>query len=205
MNEGLFVTVEGIDGAGTTTVVDEAENQLPDVMTTAEPAEQYWTGEQVRRSIGSDDSPPATDFHMFMADRAYHIEHTVKPALNAGKTLISDRYLDSTLAYQQEALDGTVEDSKAFIEYNLNQDWVVWPDLTILIDVPAEVAAKRGSRDDDKYEVSDFQKTVRQNYLDIAEDNPRIITVDGEQEKQAVVGECLTIIHEAQVQHAAHQ
>lgn len=199
MTDGLFISIEGIDGSGKSTVVEAAEDQLTQVVTSREPAEQYWTGEATRRAINSDSTHPMTDFHFFLGDRAYHIKHAIVPALESGKTFISDRYADSTRAYQREALDGVIEDPAQYIDDTMGE-WVIEPDLTILIDISAEESARRSSSGD-KYEASEFLRAVRQHYLDIAEDNPRMITVDGERSEEEVVGEALTIINEAQAQH----
>lgn len=197
---GLFVTIEGVDGAGKSTVIEKAKEELHDVVTTREPS-PLWTGPQVRNAIDDDHSHPMTDFHFFLGDRAYHIKHTILPALQEGRTVISDRYSDSTRAYQGVALDGVVPDPEEYIEYNLQHDWHIEPDVTILIDIDAEESARRTS-DGDKYEASGFIEQVRQNYLDLEEENPRIIKIDGTQSPEAVVGYCLTIINEAQVQSA---
>lgn len=199
-NNGLFVTLEGIDAAGKTTVADAIDERFSDVVRTQEPAEQHWTGEATRRAIESDETPAMTDFYLFMADRAYHIEHTVRPALSAGNVVVCDRYIDSTYAYQQEVLGGAVEDPTAFIEYNLNHDWVLQPDITILLDISAAESARRQAAGD-KYETSEFLSRVRNNYREHAADNPRIITVDAEQEPEQVIGEVMVILDEA----ATHQ
>lgn len=175
---GTLIAIEGIDGSGTTTLVDAYKN-APGVMTTAEPAEQHWTGQAARRAINDDDAHPMTDLFMFLADRAYHIENTIQPALDDGATVITDRYMLSTYAYQQENLRGVVDDPVGFIARSM-ADWVVRPDLTILLDLPAEIAERRTS-DDDKYEVSSFQQKVRDNYLRLADQSSNTVVVDAAQ------------------------
>jgi len=198
MSRPLVISIEGIDGSGTTSVTDAAQKRFKNVKTTAEPAEQFYTGEATRKAINDNKTHPMTDFHFFIGDRAYHIENTIKPALKAGRTVITDRYLHSTFAYQQVNLDGVVDEPEEYIHESM-KEWVLYPNLTILLDVPADVAAERTS-DDDKYEVSSFQKKVRQNYLDLAEDDPSVITVDASQPKEKVMMESLTIIEEAMTQ-----
>lgn len=199
---GLFVTIEGPDGSGKSTVVDAAESRFDDVKTTAEPAEHLWTGEQARTSINDDDSHPLTDFHFFLGDRAHHTKETILPALKAGKTVISDRYSDSTRVYQSEILEGLVDNPGEYIENSLDQPWHLTPDITILIDITPEESARRTSSGD-KYEASAFIQKVRQNYLDLEQNNPRIIRVDGEAPKEEVITKCLTIIEEAQIHTAS--
>lgn len=181
---GTFVAVEGIDGSGTTTVVEALDDEL-DVVATAEPAEQHWTGEAARRAINDQDAHPMTDLMFFLGDRAYHIENTIEPALHEGKTVVTDRYWLSTYAYQQENLDGVVRDPVAFIARSMSE-WVLEPDLTILLDLPVEVATER-SAGEDKYEVSEFQRTVRDNYLDIAEQDESVLVVDATEPEEVVV------------------
>lgn len=175
---GCFIAVEGIDGSGTTTVVDRLSGD-PDVVTTTEPAEHHWTGKAARRAINDDETHPLTDLYFFLGDRAYHLKHTIEPALAEGKTVISDRYLLSTYAYQQENIREYIPRPKEYISESMRY-WVRQPDLTILLDLPVEAAMER-SAGGDKYEVSEFQQVVRHNYLAQAERDPSIVVVDAAQ------------------------
>lgn len=198
--EGLFITLEGVDGSGKTSLVEAAVEKLDDIETTREPAEHLWTGEAARRAINSD-GHPATDFHLFLGDRANHLNETIVPALERGKTVICDRYSDSTRAYQKEILGDAVEDPEYFIDFNLGQPWHLEPDLTLLLDITAEESARRTS-EGDKYEKSAFIESVRDNYRELAETHDRIIYVNAENPMEAVQEYALAIIHEAQAQNA---
>jgi len=191
----MFITVEGIDGAGKSTVIESIQQELEDVnvptKTTREPSPN-WTGPVVRQAIDDDETHPMTDLHFFVGDRAYHIKHSIAPALQQGKVVISDRYSDSTRAYQQENIAGFVSEPRSHIEEMLGS-WHLEPDLTLLLDVPAEEGVERAS-DDDKYEVPEFLKSVRNNYLELADEFDRIITIDATQPEERVCNIASSIV-----------
>jgi len=191
----MFITVEGIDGAGKSTVIESIQQELDDVNvlteTTREPSPN-WTGPVVRQAIDDDETHPMTDLHFFVGDRAYHIKHSIAPALQQGKVVISDRYSDSTRAYQQENIAGFVSEPRSHIEEMLGS-WHLEPDLTLLLDVPAEEGVERAS-DDDKYEVPEFLKSVRNNYLELADEFDRIITIDATQPEERVCNIASSIV-----------
>lgn len=191
----MFITVEGIDGAGKSTVIESIQQELEDVdvptKTTREPSPN-WTGPVVRQAIDDDETHPMTDLHFFVGDRAYHIKHSIAPALQKGKVVISDRYSDSTRAYQQENIAGFVSEPRSHIEEMLGS-WHLEPDLTLLLDVPAEEGVERAS-DDDKYEVPEFLKSVRNNYLELADEFDRIITIDATQPEERVCNIASSIV-----------
>lgn len=189
---GTLIAVEGIDGSGTTTLVESFADE-PDTVTTKEPAEQHWTGRVARRAINDNTTHPMTDLFFFLGDRAYHLENTVWPALADGQTVITDRYLHSTFAYQQENIKDEVYDPVDFID-RVMLDWVERPDLVILLDLPTEVAAERRSEEGDKYEVSEFQRKVRDNYLRVATNDPDIYVIDAEQTIEEVRAEADQLI-----------
>jgi len=191
----MFITVEGIDGAGKSTVIESIQQELEDVnvptKTTREPSPN-WTGPVVRQAIDDDETHPMTDLHFFVGDRAYHIKHSIAPALQQGKVVISDRYSDSTRAYQQENIAGFVSEPRSHIEEMLGS-WHLEPDLTLLLDVTAEEGVERAS-DDDKYEVPEFLKSVRNNYLELADEFDRIITIDATQPEERVCNIASSIV-----------
>lgn len=191
----FFCTVEGIDGAGKSTVIESIQQELEEVnvptKTTREPSPN-WTGPVVRQAIDDDETHPMTDLHFFVGDRAYHIKHSIAPALQQGKVVISDRYSDSTRAYQQENIAGFVSEPRSHIEEMLGS-WHLEPDLTLLLDVPAEEGVERAS-DDDKYEVPEFLKSVRNNYLELAEEFDRVITIDATQPEERVCNIASSIV-----------
>lgn len=192
---GLLVTVEGIDGAGKSTVVDALREEYKKTVTTSEPSE-CWTGKQVYRAISSannDDAHPVTTFFLFMADRNQHIQDLIQPSLEDGMMVISDRYSDSTFAYQQHALRETIDNPIEFARETMEQ-WSIEPDITIFIDVPVDVAVER-AEGKDEYENTEFLSRVRENYHDLIEDDPdRWEVVDGTQPKAEVREEVIDII-----------
>lgn len=193
MTDGTFITVEGIDGAGKTTVVDAINQEYKRVLRTQEPSE-LWTGKQVRRAISNDeDTPPLATFYLFMADRVHHIEEEIKPAIDDGMLVVSDRYADSTLAYQPVALADHVILPQQFMEATM-KPWNYDPDLTIYIDIPVEVAIQR-VEGDEEYEKVDFLRKVKSNYEDLSvRFSNRYRIVDGTQSKKEVRKNVLDIV-----------
>lgn len=184
----MFVSLEGLDGSGKSTVVEAIENEYLDATTTAEPSE-LWTGKQVRRCLTDEEIDPLTDFYFFMGDRIHHIENVVRPVAENGGFVISDRYADSTRAYQPVALgqsdyfDSQV-DAKLFIEATM-APWNYEPDLTLYIDISVDTALERCD-EEEKYEKREFLEQVKQNYDALVETQDRIVRIDGEQSKEAV-------------------
>ena len=193
--EGNFITVEGIDGSGKTTVVEALEEEFSDVHRTAEPSE-LWTGKQVRRAISNDgDADPLTTFYLFMADRVHHIEREVKPAVEDGQIVLSDRYADSTRVYQPLALADHVENPDEFIQQTM-EPWDYEPDLTIYIELPPGIAIGR-VEGNEKYEKIDFIEEVKENYeelLNSEEHGNRFVRIDGDQSKQEVAQDAVDVV-----------
>jgi len=191
----MFVTVEGVDGSGKSSVVKSIVAQAfvdgrDDIMRTKEPTETEY-GQLIRANMG-EDTDPIADFHLFMADRRNHIENHIKPALEEGNTVICDRYADSTRAYQPVALAGESDEkpfdsrweAKFFIEQTMKH-WLLEPDLTVYLDISVDTAIARSSGDE-KYEEREFLEEVKANYDALADTRDRIIRIDGEQSKENV-------------------
>jgi dTMP kinase len=192
-DNGLFVTLEGIDGSGKTTAADAIEREFKSVVRTQEPSD-LWTGKQVRRAISNDsDTHPLTTFFLFMADRTYHINERITPALDRDMMVVSDRYSDSTLAYQPVALEDHINDPKAWMELVMEQ-WNLEPDLTIYLDVSVDTAIER-SAGDEEYEDREFLRQVKMNYGQIREMfSHRYEVVDGDQPIEDVRAEVVELI-----------
>jgi len=194
----LFVSVEGLDGAGTTTLVQGIAERRPEYVTTAEPTGTP-LGKQIRSNL-RDTSDPVLDLLLFVADRREHLVEEIEPALESGSTVVTDRYVDSTRAYQPISLvEETADDvffselqAKNYIEW-LHGYWHREPDLTLYIDVPVDTALDRSSLDE-KYENKQFLAQARQNYHALAEFKDRIVTIDGTQSAEAVLDESLDVI-----------
>ena len=196
-NGNFFISTEGIDNSGKTTLVPIIEDALRaegfPVTLTSEPSD-HWTGKTVRRAIDSETQEhELTAFFMFMADRNKHIKETITPALESGEVVLSDRFADSTRVYQRHALDGHVSDPEAFIE-DVMRDWSIEPDLTLYLDITPEESMARGGGGD-VYENEEFLKDVRSAYKDLAEENPdRIVEIDAMQPVSEVAKECVSHI-----------
>jgi dTMP kinase len=197
LNRGRFIVLEGIDGAGTTTQAKLLrrwlERQGRRVHQTAEPS----TGPlgntlrqaMRRRLVGADGEAldPRAFAALFVADRADHLTGEIEPALARGEDVICDRYVLSSLAYQ--GLDADL-------------DWVTAlnapmraPDLTLFVDVDAEVAAQRRAGRGgvtEIYEVDDFLRRVVQAYRDVIRLRPadNVITIDGNGDVRGVHRAC---------------
>ena len=186
---GKFITFEGIDGSGKSTqlklLVDMLRSKGTDVVATCEPGGTT-LGRELRRVFleSGERVVPRAELLLFAADRSQHVELLIKPSLDAGKVVISDRYADATLAYQgagrgfpeklvREIIDVATEGLK--------------PDMTLFFDLPADKAIgrmdrRRGSqtnRMDAEGEV--FYTRVRAAYLAIAAAEPeRFRTIDAD-------------------------
>lgn len=179
--KGKLITLEGIDGSGKSTNLKRLQYHFkdkPDVVFTREPTNS-WIGEAVYRAIKCETDPLAELF-LFIADHAYHLNNTIKPALEDNKLVISDRYSDSRYAYQGVTLKGTVKHPLEWV-MGLHKGWTVVPDLTVLFDVDPKTAITRvNCRDHQtKFEKIAFLEQVRNNYLKIVEKEPdRFLVVD---------------------------
>jgi len=203
ISKGSFITFEGIEGCGKTTQMTRLEKYLKaraiSVVTTQEPGEGE-VGEAIRRQLldhhegGLD---PTAEVMLYLADRAQHVAHFLIPALRAGKTILCDRFTDSTLAYQGYGRGISLEMLKnlnGFVTHDLV------PDITFLFDIPAEEGfARIRSRTLDRMESEAlvFHRAVREGYLQIARDNPgRIVRVDARPSVSEVFDELLQILEE---------
>lgn len=192
MDEGTFITVEGIDGAGKTLAVKAIREEF-DAVTTQEPSE-FWTGDQLRKALRNE-TPAFTDFFLFMADRHYHIEEKIKPALRDRELVVSDRFADSTLAYQPVQLQDEVEYPQQWIE-RVMAPWNIMPDLTIYLDVTLDTAMKRLDGNE-KYERLEMLEGVAANYEQLRDRfTDRYTRVDAEQSKEEVREEVLGIVRD---------
>ena len=179
----MFIVFEGIDGSGKGTqarmLADHLIRQGKRVVLTEEPTKELFTGYFTRILLRSKDTPhPKTIALMMAADRNEHVEKIIRPALEAGEIVISERYYWSSFVYQ--SLQGVSDD---FLNY-INRDFLR-PDVTVLIDVPAEVAMERilgRAHGNDglvqKLEQLEFLRSVRKKYLEIAE-SEGFVVVDG--------------------------
>lgn len=183
---GKFITFEGIEGVGKSTNIDsfvgavEAEGQA--VIQTREPGGTA-TAEDIRRILkehGDEPMPATAELLLMFAARAINVGNTIRPALEAGTWVVSDRFTDSTRAYQGGGR-GLSREQIDWLARLVHGD--VEPDLTILLDAPVEIALQRAGRrgEPDRFEVEqgDFFTRVRDTYLQLAREEPdRFVVVD---------------------------
>ena len=181
MKKGYFITFEGADGCGKTTqsklVQEYLENSGYEVVWTREPGAKG-LGQKIRELLlhYDGDVAPMCEAFLFLADRAQHIEHLIKPAVAEGKIVICDRHTDSTIAYQGY---GRGEDINQLKYLNNLATGSIKPDLTFVFDVATDVAQKRVGDEKDRMESAgiEFHKKVRQGYLEIAKQEPERVKV----------------------------
>ena len=188
---GRFITFEGIDGAGKSTQIDVIETTLKargfEVIRTREPGGTP-LGEVIRKELLSVSMDPATETLLFFASRAEHIAQVIKPALNRGAWVLSDRFTDATYAYQVGGRGfpaHKVEELERWTHGDLQ------PDRTVLFDIDPKVAAQRvaQARSMDRFEKEslDFFTRVRNAYLTRAKESPeRFLIVNSMQNKESV-------------------
>ncbi|MDJ0910557.1 MAG: dTMP kinase [Woeseiaceae bacterium] len=186
MPRGRFITIEGIEGVGKSTqmsrLVSAIEAAGYEVVTTREPGGTP-TAELIRNVVLGHAEEPISDIAellLMFASRSILVENVIRPALEAGKWVVSDRFVDASRAYQGGGRGIPME------RVNELADWVLKdlsPDLTVLLDAPVDVAMtrtdRRGDHDRLDSEKADFYTRVRQCYLDLAAGEPeRFAVVD---------------------------
>jgi dTMP kinase len=189
MAAGLFISLEGIDGVGKSTQSDLLEEFLvaegKTVVCTLEPGGTE-LGQEIRHLLlhRKGDVAPRAEALLYAADRAHHVATKVRPALERGEVVITDRYLDSSVAYQGVGRALKAEDVRAISMFAVEG---LLPQLTILLDLDAAAAAARRSKTGEapdrlEREKIEFFEAVRQAFLDMAADEPeRWLVVDARQ------------------------
>lgn len=186
MPGGIFIVFDGSEGAGKSTQVALLKAHLEqagrDVLLVRDPGTTP-IGEQIRAILLD---PRHTDMGMrcemllYMAARAQMMRQIIAPALEAGRIVISDRFVSSTLAYQLGGDGLTAEQIRAVADIAISQRW---PDMTLLLDMPVEISMARVQRAKDRIEQRpmSYHEQVRRNYLAQAHGDPqrhRIINAD---------------------------
>jgi dTMP kinase len=186
MASGLFISLEGIDGVGKSTQSDLLEEFLRaqgrEVVRTLEPGGTE-LGQEIRHLLlhRKGDVAPRAEALLYAADRAHHVASKIRPALNRGEVVMTDRYLDSSVAYQGVGRALSAEDVRAISMFAVEG---LLPDLTILLDLEASAAAARRNNTGEapdrlEREKIDFFEAVRQAYLDMAAAEPdRWLVID---------------------------
>jgi dTMP kinase len=177
-NKGLFITFEGVEGAGKTTniayIAEKIERAGHEILLTREPGGTS-LGEAIRELLISKDFPEMhqdTELLLMFAARAEHLQREIIPALKAGKWVLCDRFTDATYAYQGAGRGIDVNHIKLL--ENLVQG-SLRPDYTFLFDLDAEIglarAQSRGESDRFEQQHVDFFNRVRNQYLQMAKDS----------------------------------
>ncbi|RQD56272.1 MAG: dTMP kinase [Desulfonatronovibrio sp. MSAO_Bac4] len=192
----MFITLEGIEGCGKSTqagmLKENLRHEKLDVVLTKEPGGSR-LGKNLRKillSMENTDLTREAELFLYLADRSQHIHTLIKPALEAGKFVISDRFSDSMIVYQGF---GRGMDIHLLSKFNEVATSGIMPQLTILMDLPAEVGLKRAMgrniekklvREEGRFEAENltFHQTIREGYLKWAELNKdRFFIVDATQ------------------------
>jgi len=208
MGKGFFITLEGVEGSGKTTqtalVADALRLAGHRVTVTREPGGTR-AGEAIR-AIFLDSAVSlhaAAELLLVLADRAQHVREKLKPALAAGEIVLSDRYSDSTVAYQGY---GRGLDLKLLEELNRLASDGTRPDLTIVLDLDVETGLERTRarvrgdvRGPDRFEGEqvEFHRRVREGFLTIARDEPdRVKTIDATAQVAEITSRIIAAIAE---------
>ena len=192
--KGAFITLEGVEGCGKTTQMSLLRDRLEEagrhVVLTREPGGTP-VAEAIRAILldpANTALSPVAELLLYEAARAQHVAERIKPALDEGAIVVCDRFADSTTAYQGA---GRVLPLETVLHLHRVATGTVWPDLTIVLDLPAETGLERAaaarSRDRIELEPLEFHQRVRAEFLRIAEAEPeRIKVVDASQPPEAV-------------------
>jgi len=187
LRKGYFITFEGLDTCGKSTQIDLLEKYLKsknlNVVKTFEPGATS-LGKRLREIIlnpnGVIKIPPLVEAFLYAADRAQHVTEIIKPALEKNYIILSDRYVDSSLAYQGYIRNLGVEFIKIINEPAMEN---IYPNLTLFIDIsPQEIIKRFQNKNLDRIEndISKYHIELRNAYVELAKNNPeRIVTING--------------------------
>ena len=204
--KGCFITFEGVEGSGKSTQINLLADKLretgKEVVLTREPGGTN-LGQKIRKLLLDPDNidmDNRAEILLYAADRAQHVKKKIIPALNEGKIVLTDRYIDSNIAYQ-----GYGRKLEMDMVRNVNE-WVirdVWPDLTILLDIDAQKGLERARNlspdkkgDRLEQEIITFYENIREGYLKIAKKEKRFVVVDGNQKPKDIHNKIFKIIKE---------
>lgn len=204
MTQGVFITLEGGEGVGKTTLLEGLKRVLAqekrEVIFTREPGGTP-RAEALRKVLldqvtASDPMSAETEALIICAARSIHVDELILPARSRGAMIVCDRFSDSTRAYQGNRLDD--EQLETLINFATKG---LEPDLTILLDgEPAILSERRKSRqgNQDRFEIRDhrFHENVRQRFLDLVERAPhRIVIVNAEKPPEHVLQTCVEMLN----------
>ena len=189
--KGFFLTIEGVDGAGKSSHMERISTCFKahryDIVTTREPGGTP-LAERLREILLSQNKSLETELLLMFAARQEHINQLIKPALAAGRAVICDRFTDSSFAYQGGGRQMSHQKIQSLVDLVHPE---LEPDLTLLFDLPLEIARARMLRerqlDRFEQEQADFFERVRAAYLKRSNDDPeRFVIIDSSQPKERV-------------------
>jgi dTMP kinase len=197
-----LITFEGGEGAGKTTLIRSLASKLEDegrkVLCTRAPG-SLKIGAKIRDLLlhcSPEEITPKTELFLFLADRSSHVEREIKPALDAGRVVLCDRYNDSTIAYQGIARGLGKEEVEKLCDFACSG---LKPKLTFYLDIDPETGLQRaidvGEKDRIESEALGFHKKIRNAYLQIAHEHPkRIHVLDASKDKDQVLADAWKIL-----------
>ncbi len=193
----MIVVIEGIDGAGKTTIakalVKELKRRGYDVIYLREPTDSEW-GRRIREARNLS---PKEELELFLKDREWDVKHNILPALKDGKIVVMDRYYHSTIAYQ-----GAKGIDPNYIR-KLNERFPK-PDLVVVLDVRPETALgriKKRGKEPDEFEKLEYLRRVRDIYLSMGD----VILVNAERSLDDVLKDLLSLVLEKLRFHASNR
>lgn len=200
MKKGFFITIDGIDGAGSSTqvklLVERLKEMDYDAVKTKEPNPEGRIESIIRAFLKESYLIPELDALLFAADRLHHVVYFIKPWLQEGKVVVSDRYLESSIAYQTSQ--------------GLEEDWVITinrgiirPDAAIILDIDPEISLKRKGELHDRFENIEFLNKVRSKFLERAS-KMRYKVIDASKPIQVVHQEILYAVLDAMKRRGMH-
>jgi len=193
-----LISVEGLDASGKTSAVNTVSETVPgNVHLTTEPNDTAWTGTLVRNAICTEGVHPIAVLYFFMLDHKVHVQTVVKPQLRQNNVVVSDRYLDSRIAYQSISLSKYFETENEAIQtliyMHQNVDWSLFPEKTIFLDASADTVMERLSQNRDEeekeiFEKAQFMENVYDSYntLISLDTSSRFVQVDAEKPIETV-------------------
>ncbi|WP_423408666.1 dTMP kinase [Heyndrickxia sp. MSNUG] len=196
MTNGIFITIEGPDGSGKTTIINMLADNLQkegfEVVATREPG-GIEIAEQIRQVILDRDNTamdPRTEALLYAAARRQHLAEKVKPALEKGKIILCDRFVDSSLAYQGYARGLGIDEVYSINEFAIED---MMPQLTLYFDLAPELGLERINKNKGRevnrldLENLEFHQKVREGYMILADRfSDRIVKIDASRELEAV-------------------
>lgn len=200
MKSGFFITFEGPDGAGKTTIISMVAKELKEALLTREPG-GIDIAEQIRRVILDKENTsmdPRTEALLYAAARRQHLVEKVKPAIEDGKVVLCDRFVDSSLAYQGHARGLGIDEVFTINQFAIEQ---MMPDLTIYFDIEPELGLQRINKNKGRevnrldLENLEFHHKVREGYHLLMKRFPdRIVRIDASGEVNDVFSKTMEVL-----------